>query len=259
MHDVLVPMRNRPKLLRHGDAALRLPKGLVEKNDEVALVARLVCDRRLFGECYRGLLPVRFNEMGVKGGVMIAGSVPSAEVLPDMIFPGDIDLLVIPYEGDQLITSEALAIEFKAVRASFKKQGKSPNEFGFSQAKSLAKHGFPYVAVGHLVVSDDSPTDSWRRALVTEVLDGDGRVNPPREVFTDMLAGDLLSRSFGRLTTSSDIDSLGLLAAFVTNRGMWYPLSRAAAKNSEISVNTCHAIADCFQRNYKKFMDIPRY
>ncbi len=259
MHEVRVPMENRPTLLRHGDAVFRLPQRLVEKNDEVALVARLVCDRRLFGECYRGLLPAHFNDMGAKSGVMVAGSVPSAEVLKDMTFPGDIDLLVIPYDDDQLIPSEALAIEIKVVRASFRKQGKSPNEFGFSQAKSLLKNGFPYVAVGHLVVSDDGPIDSWRRVLVTEVLDGAGRVNSPRDVLTDMLPGDLLSRSFGRLEKASDSSLLGLFTAYMTDRGMWYPLSRAAAKNAEVTTDTCHAIANCFQRNYRKFVDIPKY
>lgn len=259
MHEVRVPMENRPTLQRHGDAVFKLPKGLMEKNDEVALVARLICDRRLFGECYRGLVPAHFHDMGANSGVMVAGSVPSAEVLKDMTFPGDIDLLVIPYDGDQLIASEALAIEFKAVRASFRKQGKSPNEFGFSQAKSLLKNGFPYVAVGHLVVSDDGPIDSWRRVLVTEVLDSAGRVNPPRDVLTDMLPGDLLSRSFGRLEKASDNSLLGLLAAYMTDRGMWYPLSRAAAKNPQVSSDTCHAIASCFLRHHGKFVDIPKY
>ena len=76
---------------------------------------------------------------------------------PAVRFPGDIDILIVPYENDFLQLDRVLAIEVKVVRASFEKQGRSPNDFGISQTKALLRAGFPYCAVAHLIVSDESP------------------------------------------------------------------------------------------------------
>jgi hypothetical protein len=251
-------MTRRPKRLRHGDV-LKLPRHLVDKDDEIALAARLLCQRRQFGQCYRGLMTERFEQMGAKGGVMIGAFIPSADLLPDLRFPGDIDLLIIPYEADQLFVSEAIAVELKAVRASFAKQGKSPNEFGFSQAKALFDAGFPYVGVGHLITSDDSPEDSWRRVLVARIIDADaGTVDDAREVSADMLPDDLTARSFGRLRANCDHASIGYFAAYVRDGG-WFPQTQAAAKNLSTSPNVVQAVGSYYQANYQRFMDIPKY
>src|SRR5690349_15958157 len=160
MDTLRVPLTHRPRRIGDGEVAIVLPKALFEKDDEIALGARLVCNRRLFGACYSGIVPSYYDSMGRESGVMVGGFVRSANVLPAMSFPGDIDLLVIPYENDELVVSETLTIELKAVRAKFAKQGKSPNEYGFSQAKAMLSHGFPYSAVAHLITSDSSPEDS---------------------------------------------------------------------------------------------------
>jgi len=67
-------------------------------------------------------MPSFFEERVEDSGVMIAHSVPSREISPVIIFPGDIDLLVIPCVGDELIVDQALAIEVKIVRARFKRR-----------------------------------------------------------------------------------------------------------------------------------------
>jgi hypothetical protein len=69
-----------------------------------------------------------------------------------------------------------MAIEVKAIRASFAKQGRSPNEYGFSQAAALIAIGFPYVTVAHLIVSDRSPRSAWRKMMGAVVLNSDGEL-----------------------------------------------------------------------------------
>jgi hypothetical protein len=260
MYSLRVPLKHRPRQIRDGEAAILLPKTLVEKDDEIALGARLVCNRRLFGACYSGIVPGYYDSMGRNSGVMVGGFVGSANILPAMSFPGDIDLLVIPYENDELVVSETLVIELKAVRAKFAKQGKSPNEFGFSQAKAMLSNGFPYSAVAHLITSDASPKDGWRKVLLTRVIDADaGTVEDPWETSFDLLPADLIDRCFGRLRANCDDDNLGLVAAYIKDKGIWLPSTRPARRNPHIAYATLEAIAACYEKGFRRFMDIPKY
>lgn len=260
MDSLRVPLAYRPRQIGDGETAIVLPRALFEKDDEIALGARLVCNRRLFGACYSGIVPCFYDSMGRDSGVMVGGFVRSANILPAMSFPGDIDLLVIPYENDELVVSETLVIELKAVRAKFAKQGKSPNEFGFSQAKAMLSHGFPYAAVAHLITSDASPEASWRKVLMTQVIDADaGTVEDPWETSADLLPADLIDRCFGRLRANCDDDCLGLVAAYIKGEGVWSPSARPARRNPHIASATLEAIAVCYKNNFRRFMDIPKY
>lgn len=254
-----VPLVRRPRLVGNSEMAFVVNKSLVESNDEMALALSFMCDRQLFGYCYWALLPEYFEVMGANSGVFIAPLVSSAEVLPGMKFPGDIDLLVIPYEANELVLSMSLAIELKVVRAKFAKQGKSPNEYGFSQGKSLLAHGFPFVAVGHLIVSDTSPETHWRQVHKMVVLNGEtGRVSAPEEVSADMLPADLIRRCHGRMLANCNEQNLGLFAAYLSGNGTWMPDGRRATASSTADRATLEAIGAYYERNFKKFLDTPR-
>lgn len=260
MDSLRVPLRYRPRLIRNGEEAIVLPKAWVEKDNEIALGARLICNRRLFGACYSGIVPRFFDSMGVGSGVMVGGFIRSENILPGMSFPGDIDLLVIPYQNDELVVSETLVVEIKAVRAKFSKQGKSPNEFGFSQSKAMFSHGFPYSAVAHLITSDTSPENSWRPVLMTRVIDPDiGTAEDPWSISADLLPADLIARCFGRLRANCDDDHLGLLAAYIDDDGVWWPSARPARRNPNIAAKTLLGIATFYEKRFQQFMDIPKY
>ena len=141
-------------------------------------------------------------------GVYVAFAVPTDKFSVTVRRPGDVDMLAIPYEGDELILHRTLAIEVKAVRATFLKQGKSPNEFGLSQVRGLSSLGFPYVAVAHLIVADASPEVAWREIGCARVLDKEGNVELLSPVATDCLPTDLIERSFGRLSKASPDDDM---------------------------------------------------
>jgi hypothetical protein len=254
-----IPLNVRPKRIRDGEIATVLSKRLVEKSDERAMGAKLVCNRRLFGDCYHTLAPRFFDRVDDKRGVMIASFVSSTEIFPDLTFPGDIDLLVIPYFDDELIISETLAIELKVVRASFAKQGKSPNDFGFSQSKAMFDYGLPYSALAHLITSDTSPEENRREMLVTRVVDADaGIVEPPWSQRVDMLPSDLIARSYGRLKSNCDTDSLGLLSTYVTDTGIWTSEGRAAARIPKVPIAVLDAIARFYKLHFRDFFDTPR-
>lgn len=260
MSKVTFPMYSRPPFLKSGESIFEVPKAMVEKNDEIFLGLQLVCNRWLFGHCFRLLMPQYFELMGRKSGVMIGGFIPSEKILQGMTFPGDVDLLIIPYENDELVVSQTLAIELKVVRAKYEKQGKSPNQFGFSQATAMLEHGFPHAAVAHLIVSDDSPEDKWRKILETRLVDANtGSVEEPWCLVKDMLPADLIRRCFGRLEANCKEKRLGLLASYMATEGTWVPTGRLAERNPKTSKRTMEAIAGYYNANVESFLDTPRY
>ncbi|MFC7367264.1 hypothetical protein [Vreelandella zhaodongensis] len=253
------PLINRPAFLDSGDIAFVFPQAMQEKSDEIALGHQLICKRRLFGAVYREFLPKFFDNMPPDSGVMIGAFVPTDKVLPGVLFPGDIDLLIIPYASDRLLLSMTLAIELKVVRATYARQGRSPNQYGFSQANALLRCGFPYAGVAHLIVSDESPEDAWRDVYETTIVDETGRCSPLRTVRKDMMPSALINRSFGRLRSNCSSDELGYVSVYIANEGIWDPLGRQATHNPDASEETMSAVGDFYELNAHKFLDTRRY
>ncbi|WP_259758955.1 hypothetical protein [Pseudomonas sp. GCEP-101] len=257
--DCRFPIKRRPRRVLEGERVL-LPEWMIRKADERYLGIRLVLDRRLFGMGYQQLDSRYFDAMPRDSGVMIRGLVPIEKICPGRILPGDIDLLVIPFEGDELLASRALAIELKAVRASYARQHRSPNSFGLSQASALLSLGFPLVAVAHLIVSDRSPESAWRKVMYTTLLDAEtGLVDELREIQVDMLPSDLINRSYGRLRGNCHDQRIGLLSTYIGGQGHWLPLGRSAEYNDEASLDVIHSIAQYYERNAESFFETLRY
>lgn len=235
-------------------------RSLVEKHDERVVCMKLACDRRLFGQCYRDLLPDYAHEMPRNSGVLIRGLIPVGDIVPGAVRPGDIDLMVIPYEGDELVLSRTLAIEVKVIRASYEDQSRSPNQYGFSQAGHLLELGFPHAAVAHLIVSDASPPRAWRRTLVTEIIDGgSGLCETPREFYADMMPVDLIRRAHGRLLANRKDPAVGLLAAYMGGPGVMTPEGSGAPKNPKVKKELLERVAEYYERNYQSFQVNPSY
>lgn len=249
------PVINWPLELTDGDCGYLVPRGAAHKADERVITYAWILDRALFGEVYWGLLPEYFMSMPQGSGVLIGTLISSKAVSPNLVKPGDIDVLVIPFEGDELILSHALAIEIKIIRASFMNQQKSPNEFGFSQAKGLLGAGFPYVAVGHLIVSDCSPKEAWREIGMVTIEDAEtGLCSPMTMIKHDCLPLDLLNRAHGRLKKQCPDDAIGHFAAYVGGLGVTMPEVRAVQKNTNIDKELLDSIYEYYQMHYKKFL-----
>ena len=64
MSEMRLPMQVRPARFKDGERVFEVPKSMVEKSDEMFLGLQLVCNRRLFGDCFRSLMPEYFASMG---------------------------------------------------------------------------------------------------------------------------------------------------------------------------------------------------
>ena len=227
----------------------------------------MVGNRRLFGEIYGGLDPDYFFRMPAESGVFLMPIIPTTMLDTRVTKPGDIDLLVLPYEANELLLHKTLAIEIKAVRASFLNQGKSPNSFGFTQANGLKEMGFPAVAVAHLIVSDESPPEAWKKVGAFQVADNEmAKQLPDREV--DCMPADLMERVFYRLQSHSPAPDIGLVAAYLgstierltnTGGGVWLPKCQPVRANPNLNEDFLSSVAAVFDRNAKIFLDTPRF
>ncbi len=254
------PLSPLPADIPSGEPFFLAPASSVRKNDERCVTYSWLSQRVLFGLVYELLLPDYFNIMSLDSGVVIGSFIPSTEIVPGLSSPGDIDVLVIPYEGEELELSHTLVIEIKVIRASFARQGKSPNQFGFSQAGALLKAGFPHVAVGHLIVSDDrSPEHAWRKQLMAKIVDTDGACGPFQTVMCDMLPSDLLRRSHGRLRHNCPDPRLGHFSAFPWRSGTWFPEGERAALNPHMRSDVLEGVYAYYQKHGRHFLRTRRY
>lgn len=238
-----------------------MPASAAMRHDERCVTYAWLSSRKLFGEVYRLLLPDYFDAMPQDSGVVIGSFIPMAEVVPGLNFPGDIDVLVIPYEGNELVLSYTLAIEVKVIRASFARQGKSPNQFGFSQANALLATGFPHVAVGHLIVSDRSPEHAWREMTMTMIVDANtGACGPLQMMRHDMLPADLMERSHGRLKRNRPDPRLGHFSAYPeASSQLWFPEGEHATFNPQTRPEVLEGIYACYQANHRHFLRTRRH
>lgn len=259
-HDI----RNRPRAFEHGEPLFALSEKDAAANTEPALIWSLIARRRHFGNIYRELQPDYFWEMSEPSGVFISALVPTHLVFPRAVQPGDIDLLIVPYERGRLFLSRVMAVEIKVIRASFAKPGKSPNDFGFSQARGLLRLGVPYVAVVHLIVSDQSPITHWRKYIACRIVGPNDEAEMLDEVVSDPLPMELTSRSFGRMVANCNDTSLGLVAQFMPNvadhaEGCYFPESRPARQNPHTDPIALSRVAAFFDRYWRHFVDTPRF
>lgn len=246
-----------------------MPESLMQRVAEEALIISFMCDRKLFGLAYWEVQPEYFESMPLESGVFIAPLTRTADIIRNAERPGDIDLLVIPYEKDYLILERVLVIEVKAVRARFSRQGKSPNEFGFSQALSLLNLGFPYVAVAHLIVSDVSPPEYWREMMTAEILDQNGRAGNFGRAKMDSMPESLTERAFGRLVRNCEMRDVGLISAYIHSplfgncnprqHMLRFPSGRPAGLNLLVRIQTLDAVAAYFHEHSCEFLDTPRF
>lgn len=259
----------RPSHIEPGALAFPLPPRLVEQNAEVAVAVEFLARRRLFGDVYAQLQSNYFFEMPQGSGVFILPFFPTANLSPGATKPGDIDLLVVPYEGDQLVLHRTLALEVKVIRASFARPGRSPNEYGVSQARALRSLGFPFVGLIHLIVSDESPRDAWITLQAYEVLDRAGNLGPAMSRDVDGLPFVLIDRAFGRLRVVCPDEDIGIAAAFVRyadqavaaryGAAAWSAECREGLLNSAVDTKLLERIADVFEAYPHWWFDTRRH
>jgi hypothetical protein len=92
------------------------------------------------------------------------------------------------------------------------------------------------------------------------MIDGaSGLCAEPREFYADMLPVDLLARAFGRLKKNRHDKRVGIVAAYMGGRGLWYPEASRCRANPAADKALLDGIGAYFARNVDRFLDNPRY
>ena len=113
--------------------------------------------------------------------------------------PGDIDLLVVPLQGDRPSAKKAIAIEVKIVRPTLRKPGKNADTTGSDQARGLLHDGFPYVCLLHLCAPEPLPKALHWSLPYVEHEPGVGLVETGRRLLIDPFPLMSAPRQEGRL------------------------------------------------------------
>lgn len=258
-----------PKPLKNGEKVIAGTKKDLRKREEDLLIISLVTNMPLFGHLFAELRPDYFWEMPNNSGVLVTILTPTNAIVEEATSPGDIDILIIPYEGNKLVVEYSVACEVKAVRAKFTNQGKSPNQFGLSQSKAIAELGFPFVALIHLIVSDKSPRSAFQKIGVAKVTGSEGKIELLENQFVDKMPIHLLERNFGKLKKIMDPKSnIGAACVYLGSEdddltgksgSIYMPYTQAASKNPKMSRLTILALRDYFEKIPEKFINLPRH
>lgn len=228
------------------------------KWDEESVVANIIANMKVFGRWYSALQPNLYLESGLHSGVMVTMSAPTQKIENGLSFPGDIDILIVPYADDFLLPSLATVVEIKILRAEKRRLSKSPNQFGFSQASSLLEHGFPYVSIGHIIVTDDVRDEPNREMLLARVGHQDSIVSLA-PIMEDAFEIDLRNRTFGRLVSNTPKDDIGLFAMNFDGSRIFEALGKACRFNLNYDSVLMDGIHRFYEENTNLFIEIPRY
>jgi hypothetical protein len=71
--------------------------------------------------------------------------------------PGEIDILLIPFDKTQTYFDRSSAFEVKVAKPHFENIKKGANSDGYSQVMGLVHLGFPYVGLIHIIASRPLP------------------------------------------------------------------------------------------------------
>lgn len=226
--------------------------------DEENVVAGIIANMHILGRWISALMPNLYLELGLYSSFMTTMSVPSKAITATMSFPGDIDILVIPCDEDELILSKTLAVEVKILRGEKRRPAKSPNKYGRSQALSLLKHGFPYVGIGHVIVTDDLPDAPNKEMLVGAVSSGE-TVTSLKPSKIDAFELDLANRSLGRLKSVCSTTEIGYFTMNFDAKRIFEPLGRACVPNHRWNPELFDSINRFYNQNCQRFFEAPRY
>lgn len=226
--------------------------------DEEEIVAHIIADMKIAGRWFSALMPNLYFESGPYSGLMVTMSAPSHKIVPNMQFPGDIDILAIPYDKNELILSETLVIEIKIIRGEKRRPGKSPNKFGHSQATALVNHGFPHVAIGHIIVTND-PLNTPNREMRVATIGPEETVSSLEDIKLDMFENDLALRSFGKLKKICENDEIGYFVMNYDGKRIFEPLGWSCPLNPKCNIELFEKIGHFYEKNYRIFSELPRY
>jgi len=107
----------------------------------------------LYGESYL------MNWKNYTGCYCIRNFLPKDIGLEIIGKPGEIDILLIPFDNKEVFYDKASAFEVKIAKPDIDRMYKGANSDGYTQTMGLVKAGFPYVGLVHVVCSKPIPDE----------------------------------------------------------------------------------------------------
>jgi len=185
------------------------------------------------------------------------GNIPRTDLgLSRLGQPGDIDLLIIPHQGNKFHLGKAAAIEIKRLSLKAPRWNKSTDRLGITQANGLLEAGFPYVGILHLIVHDRGPDENHKPVMAARVVDQDGTMEIEGSSVTDMTGYISSERQLGRLLAHKPDPVIGLNCVSLcdveqsTHRGVMVgmPNGRPAKRNPKASLACVRHISSFMER-----------
>ncbi|OAI08149.1 hypothetical protein A1353_05790 [Methylomonas methanica] len=212
----------------------------------------------------------KIDEHAYGQDVLIASNVLRENLgLPAEQKPGDIDFLIVPYNGN-LMLEKTIAIELKIVRPTINKPGKNANSMGVTQAKGLLRDGFPFVGLIHVVIPEALPKALHVRVPLKHWESdgyGGGELKDTGETLCfDPFPGVCAQRQEGRILISDlpeDISyrviGLDLKDDDMAGSGCTYGEQRIGKLNRNFSSNLLEKIQSLIEQKPEIFQHIKWY
>lgn len=176
------------------------------RQSEEKILKRIIANRACLANCINFSLNSAFPypEHQFANDVLIFLSVPRAELgLDPERKPGDVDLLVVPFDHSQYHFERSIAIEVKVVRPTIKKPSRNVNSMGLKQVSGLLRDGFPFVGLLHVALPEATPEEHcWDLPLIANTLGPNGElVETGERVAIDPFPIITAQRQEGRIAT----------------------------------------------------------
>jgi len=147
---------------------------------EEEIIKRIVANKTSLANCVRFALNAAFPypEHQFANDVLISVNVPRAQLgLDPERKPGDIDLLIIPFNDYRYHFERSIAIEVKVLRPTIAKPSRNSNSMGFKQTSGLLQDGFPFVGLLHIAVPETTPAEfCWDVPMIANTLGPNGEL-----------------------------------------------------------------------------------
>ncbi len=112
---------------------------------EEEILKRIVANRTSLANCVSFSLNAAFPypDHQFANDVLISVNVPRAQLgLDPKKKPGDVDLLIVPFNDSRYHFERSVAIEVKVLRPTTEKPSRNVNSMGFKQISGLLRDGF---------------------------------------------------------------------------------------------------------------------
>jgi len=188
--------------------------------------------------------------------------------------PGDIDILIIPYDDKRIFFERTAVYEVKVVRTTRKNPKRRPNRFGVKQIMGYIEDGFPFVSALHICMTEPLlPHEKQDMKFMLQPCNVDKRLHsdlPPLQAYQhiqiDWLPNYSMNNHMRRMIASGIPKYVGLQVIswnlskggqFIESKSFEYSRFEGCTWNPHKKVETVNLIEKHFYANKTKYHDIP--